>query len=185
MKKILLFCIIGCIMLVSVPFVAYAQYYCYTQTSGGVSWMVAEYSTQAGCEDPNECSWFCNVGASDCVRFCCLTQDNRDGEMNVCSGSPGGGGDSSLPDPLAGKSIEDIAKLIADILLTFSFVLGTIMIIISGYQYLTSAGNEERARKAKNTMFFAIVGILVVALVDVLIGVIRDVLQARNLGPPQ
>ncbi len=49
----------------------------------------------------------------------------------------------------------------------FNFVFGAagaifvIMIIVGGLQYLTSAGNEEAATKAKKIMTYAVVGIVI------------------------
>lgn len=47
-------------------------------------------------------------------------------------------------------------------------VLGVIAFVISGIMYLTSAGDEGQAEKAKSVMTFAIIG-LVVALVGLII----------------
>jgi hypothetical protein len=38
------------------------------------------------------------------------------------------------------------------------------MIIIGGFQWLTSAGNEEKVEKAKKTISSAVIGIIIVIL---------------------
>jgi cytochrome bd-type quinol oxidase subunit 2 len=51
-----------------------------------------------------------------------------------------------------------------------------IMIIVGGLQYLTSAGNEEAAGKAKKLMTYAVIGIVIIAaawaIADVILGLI-------------
>lgn len=56
------------------------------------------------------------------------------------------------------------AELVSNIVTTLSFIAGiacVIAIIIGGLLYITSAGDEGRVRTAKNTLLFAIVGIVI------------------------
>jgi Ni,Fe-hydrogenase I cytochrome b subunit len=43
-------------------------------------------------------------------------------------------------------------------------IVCVVMIIISGYKYVTSAGDPSAVTKAKNTLTFAIIGLIVVLL---------------------
>ena len=43
-------------------------------------------------------------------------------------------------------------------------LLAVLMLIIGGFRYLMSAGNDEATGKAKNTILYAIVGIVIVIL---------------------
>ena len=47
-------------------------------------------------------------------------------------------------------------------------------VIIGGYQYLTSAGNEESAEKGQKTITNAVIGLVVIILAWVIINVIVD-----------
>lgn len=58
-----------------------------------------------------------------------------------------------------GESIVGILNLVVDIMTIGVGILGVIGIIIVGIQYLTSAGNEEKTRKAKRRMFEIVIGI--------------------------
>ena len=40
-------------------------------------------------------------------------------------------------------------------------VISVIMLIYGGFQYITSAGNAEKVKNAKNTILYAIVGLLI------------------------
>lgn len=52
-------------------------------------------------------------------------------------------------------------------------VLGAVMFIIGGFQYLLSAGNTSAAGEAKNTMFAALAGIIIVLTAFFLLKIIN------------
>lgn len=64
-----------------------------------------------------------------------------------------------------GSSILYILNLAVDILTMGVGILGVIGITWVGIQYLTAAGNEEQARKAKKRMSQIVVGLIVYALI--------------------
>lgn len=54
----------------------------------------------------------------------------------------------------------------------FSVVIGfiaVVMIIISGLRYITSAGDSNAVNGAKNTLLYAVVGLVIVALAQVIV----------------
>ncbi|MDO8565883.1 MAG: pilin [Candidatus Moranbacteria bacterium] len=69
---------------------------------------------------------------------------------------------------LTGTPIFDLISTFMNWLLGLVGVLAVIAFVISGILYLTAAGNEEQIEKAKSTMMYAIIG-LVVALVGLVI----------------
>ena len=57
--------------------------------------------------------------------------------------------------------------LIADVINLFSLVVGVvsvIMIIIGGFRYIVSGGDSSNVTSAKNTILYAIIGLVIVAL---------------------
>jgi cytochrome bd-type quinol oxidase subunit 2 len=67
-------------------------------------------------------------------------------------------------DSAATDKINGLIKLIIN---TFSLVVGVvsvIMIIVGGLMYITSAGDSGKVTNAKNTIMYAIIGLVVVAL---------------------
>jgi len=82
----------------------------------------------------------------------------------------------TIPNPLKYDKIEDIIKAITGLLKVIAIPLGTIMIIVSGIQYMTSAGNEEKASKAKKTMLYTIIGLAIVIAVDFIVGLLKEIL---------
>ena len=88
-----------------------------------------------------------------------------------------------IPDPLDCDGHCDLLGIInkiIDFLKIIVIPLATIMIIISGIQYLTSAGNEERASRAKKTMFYTVIGVAIVLAVDFIVDLIRDILGSAT-----
>jgi TctA family transporter len=54
----------------------------------------------------------------------------------------------------------------------FSAVVGIIavvMIIVGGIQYITSGGDSGNVTKAKNTILYAVIGLVVVALAQIIV----------------
>lgn len=48
-------------------------------------------------------------------------------------------------------------------------IISVIMIIIGGFRYITSSGNPEGAKNAKNTILYAIIGLIIVALAQLIV----------------
>jgi hypothetical protein len=156
--------------------------FCHAVLSDGEVWMWYEYNSAADCT--SGCPIDCSDWISDCESYCCLSTD-RDGQDNACSGEggpggPGSGGSAIIPNPLKCEDVECIIKAIADMIAGLVTVIGTIMIIIGGIQYITSAGNEDRARRAKNTVLYAIIGIAIAVSVDFIIGFLREILGSGS-----
>jgi len=160
--------------------------YCHVQTPNGDTWMAQKYDTEANCK--SNCGTIdCPEYGSDCSQWCCLNQ-NMGGQKNACSNAGSGtggtgtslsGGSSSIPNPLKCSDIQCLVKTIADFITGLVVVIGTIMIIIGGIQYITSAGNEEKARRAKNTVLYTIIGIAIAVSVDFIVGLLGEILGKK------
>ena len=62
-----------------------------------------------------------------------------------------------------GDLISGIMAVINGILMLVG-IAALIVLIIGGVQYITSAGDDGKVEKAKNTVLYAVVGVIVVAL---------------------
>lgn len=75
-------------------------------------------------------------------------------------------------------NVVELIEYIIEILLFVAGALAVLFVIIGGYQYLTSAGNEEQAEKGKKTVINSMIGIVFVVLawviVNVIVGTISD-----------
>lgn len=59
------------------------------------------------------------------------------------------------------NNLQSIIKLIVNIMLFLIGAISVIMIIVGGIKYTTSNGNAEMVKSAKNTITYAIVGLIV------------------------
>lgn len=62
--------------------------------------------------------------------------------------------------------------ILTDIINIFSIIVGivaVIMIIFGGFRYITSGGNQESVKSARNTIIYALVGLIIVALAQVIV----------------
>lgn len=70
-------------------------------------------------------------------------------------------------DSLGFGSTQTLPELIGAIINTLLAIIGiaaVIMIIIGGFRYVFSAGNEKAVASAKDTILYAIIGIVVASL---------------------
>jgi hypothetical protein len=91
---------------------------------------------------------------------------------SICGGTKGevqGVDVSQCDDTTDGSGIEAILRKVIQI---FSIVVGfvaVVMIIIGGIRYITSGGDSGNISSAKNTIIYAIIGLIIVALAQVLV----------------
>lgn len=85
----------------------------------------------------------------------------------ACQGVALTGGNCS--DPATGKTVNSIVALIINIFSLIVGVTAVIMIIVGGFKYITSTGDSASINSAKNTILYAIVGLIVVALAQVIV----------------
>lgn len=102
---------------------------------------------------------------------------------NVCSGSnfDTSGASIDCSDSGGTTGVDAILKKIIQI---FSVIVGfvaVIMIIIGGIKYITSGGDSGNISGAKNTIIYAVIGLIIVALAQVLVHyVLKNVSNASS-----
>ena len=60
--------------------------------------------------------------------------------------------------------VENTVKVVVSILSYIIGVLAVIMIMVGGFKYITSSGDSNAVANAKNTIVYALVGIVIAAL---------------------
>ena len=81
--------------------------------------------------------------------------------------------------PLKTCDLTSIVTAIGDLLKVMAIAVGTVMIIISGIQYMTSAGNEEKASKARKTMLYTIIGVAIVLSVGFIMDLVKEIVNKQ------
>lgn len=94
---------------------------------------------------------------------------------------PSGGLKDSGPNPVTGVSTAtQLVIRVINILLAIAGLIAVIFLIIGGFKYITSGGNEETAEAAKKTITNAIIGIVVIILAFVIVTVISNALSGQG-----
>jgi len=69
----------------------------------------------------------------------------------------------------ATQHINNIVHTIVNLLSALVGIVAVIMIIVGGLRYITSGGNDTSVTSAKNTILYAIIGLIIVAFAQVLV----------------
>ena len=77
-------------------------------------------------------------------------------------------------------TVNGLIRTVINWLLGIAFAIAVLFLIIGGFWYITSAGNEETAEKGKNTAINAIIGIVIIILSYVIINVIANLVSNTN-----
>lgn len=66
-------------------------------------------------------------------------------------------------------ALNNTIKTIINILSVLVGVIAVIMIVIGGFRYITSGGDSTKVSAAKNTILYALVGLVIVALAQIIV----------------
>ncbi len=81
-------------------------------------------------------------------------------------------GATELGGSCSGKTITAPGGLVTTIVNVITYVAGVIvifMIIFAGFRYITSTGDANKVNSAKNTLLYAIVGIIIIVMAQVIV----------------
>ena len=90
----------------------------------------------------------------------------------VCSGANAAAGEGSGCNEGISGTETGIKALARNIVNIFSIIIGVIAIIFilyGGFKYITSGGDSNNVSAAKNTIIYAIIGLVIVALAQVIV----------------
>ncbi len=83
----------------------------------------------------------------------------------------------------AGTGTAKIQTIVTTIVNIFSIVVGiiaVIMIVVGGFKYITSGGDSGNITSAKNTIVYAVIGLVIVALAQFIVKFVLD--KVNNTG---
>jgi heme/copper-type cytochrome/quinol oxidase subunit 2 len=101
------------------------------------------------------------------VAMAAVGQTDINGGLNC-----GANGDFTQTDCQPTDTSSKVNTLITTVVNVISIIVGVIaviMIIVGGFRYITSAGNPEGAKGARNTILYAIIGLVIVALAQLIV----------------
>ncbi len=93
--------------------------------------------------------------------------------IDICSGDGKG---SIYCDNKAGSEtkVNSIIGNIVQVLLTAVGVISVIMIVIGGIMFTLSSGDAQKAAKARNTILYAVVGLVVAVFASAIVNFVFD-----------
>ena len=77
-------------------------------------------------------------------------------------------------------NVNGLIKVVINWMLGIAFGIAVLFLIIGGFWYVTSAGNEETAEKGKGTVINAIIGIVIIILSYVIINVVSNLVASNS-----
>jgi hypothetical protein len=81
------------------------------------------------------------------------------------------------------SGVSNIIKTAVGILSIIAGIVAVIMVIISGFRYMTSAGDSGKIASAKNTLIYALVGLAIAALAQFLVHFVITQATSADSGP--
>jgi hypothetical protein len=90
-----------------------------------------------------------------------------DSVSDACSGIGLTGGSCKSSDGASG--LNKLVTAVLQILTVVAGIAAVIMIVLSGFRYITSGGDTTKVAGAKSALVYAIVGLFVVALAQVIV----------------
>ena len=110
------------------------------------------------------------VRAAECTGAADVTPNQT--QSCLCSGANvdlSGASSNNCSDTTASDSATKLVKTIINVISVIVGVIAVIMIIIGGFRYIASGGKQESVQAAKNTILYAIIGLVIVALAQIVV----------------
>jgi hypothetical protein len=92
-----------------------------------------------------------------------------DAKQSICEGVGIAGGGSGCTNPSGGPTVESAISAAINLISIVVGVIAVIMIIIGGLKYILSSGDSNNINSAKNTILYAIIGLVIVAFAQVIV----------------
>lgn len=73
-------------------------------------------------------------------------------------------GDKDCGENTGGANLTSVLRLVINILTVIAGFLAIVFIIVAGVKYITSGGDSSKLASAKNSLIYAIIGLIIVAL---------------------
>jgi hypothetical protein len=96
-------------------------------------------------------------------------------DSSLCAGSTAASGEDCNTSTGLDANTSGLTGLATRIVDIFSIIIGAIAIIFllyGGFRYITSGGDSGRVGNAKNTILYAIIGLIIVALAQVIVNLV-------------
>ena len=90
-----------------------------------------------------------------------------------------------LTPPTNATSIEALIEGITNFVFNLAIIIAPIMFIIAGFFFITSSGEPERVKKARNIFVYTLIGLVIVLIATGLYALIAEILGAEGEPPEE
>ena len=90
-------------------------------------------------------------------------------QSDVCEGIGLADENGNCTEPSNGLSVENLIHTTINILSYIVGVAAIIMVILGGFKYITADGDASKVTSAKNTIMYALIGLVVAALAQAIV----------------
>ena len=107
---------------------------------------------------------------------------------SLCTGSNAtgagttAGADCGNAGNTAGSGLNSLATKVVNIFSVIVGIVAVIMIIYGGFKYITSGGDSGNVSSAKNTLIYAIIGLIIVALAQIIVHFVINTTTSSTTG---
>lgn len=111
-------------------------------------------------------------GESSAQKLLCKSQDKSNTSEYIPSATGNNAADDGDCAAVDDAGAEKLNQFISQVVNVISLIVGigaVIMIIIGGFKYITSGGDSGAVTGAKNTILYAIIGLVIVALAQFIV----------------
>lgn len=84
-----------------------------------------------------------------------------------------------IPNPLDAETFEDLVRGVARWFYRVMIPVASIVILYAAFLFLTSGGDEEKVKKAKRAITYAVVGVAIILIGAGFITLIRSLLEVN------
>lgn len=92
---------------------------------------------------------------------------------DICEGigltSTGQPGQTTCDTPAGSPDVNSTVETVINLLSLVVGIIAVVMVIVGGLKYILSSGDSNQLNSAKNTVLFALVGLAIVALAQVIV----------------
>jgi uncharacterized membrane protein len=81
----------------------------------------------------------------------------------------------------SGPSLDNLIAQIVNVFSILVSIVAVIMIMVGGFKYITSGGDSSKVGSAKSTIVYAVIGLVIVALAQV---IVKFVIKTATDKPP-
>jgi len=85
----------------------------------------------------------------------------------------------AIVNPLPVDNLEELIGAITKFIFNVAIIIAPIMFIIAGFFFITSAGEPEKVRRARNVFIYTLIGLVLVLLATGIYELIKSILSGE------